>query len=157
MTKYKTILDKETGELKKVDMNQPKEDDKPAQTQLTEEQLQELEGMTQVQLINLIRLVSKAGWGYGGLTGTELIKAALMSKDEAYEALKLTALVFAYNAKDWREYHAMATFWADREKGKPQQSVDVTGKIGIIEIVMEAAKLRNLEKPLLDITPNINL
>ena len=98
--------------------------------------------MPRHELQKLLQRVSQAGWGYGKLTGKELLETALKTKDEAYEALKLTALTLAINASDWREFNALATFWAEREKGKPSQSVDVTGKIGIVQIVLEAAKQR---------------
>lgn len=109
-----------------------------------QETINQLLDMPRNALQTLLHRVLQAGWGYGSLTGKELLETALKTKDEAYEALKLTALTLAVNASDWREFNALATFWAEREKGKPQQSVDVTGKIGIVDIVLEAAKLRKL-------------
>jgi hypothetical protein len=150
MTKYKTVLDKETGELKKIEHGQSLDADKPAQTGLTDEQLQKLGEMSREQLIALIEKVSKAGWGYGSLKGKDLLEMALKSKDEAYEALKLTALTLAVSAADWREFVALATFWSEREKGKPTQKLD--GQVSIVQLVMEAAK--SYEQPI-DVTPSL--
>lgn len=38
----------------------------------------------------------------------------------------------------------------DRTEGKPAQTVDLNQKIGIVQIVMEASKLRNVQIPLID-------
>jgi len=103
-----------------------------------------IDAMDAESLRKLLKLVVQAGWGYGKLTGKDLLAAAIKSKDEAYEALKLAALTLAVNASDWREFNALATFWAERTHGKPSQAIDVTGKIGIVEIVLEAAKLRKM-------------
>lgn len=107
--------------------------------------LAEIDDMNEGSLRKALKLVVQAGWGYGGMKGAELLKHAQMTKDEAYEALKLTALTLATNATEYREFVALATFWAEREKGKPSQSLEVTAKIGIVEIVLEAAKQRKLQ------------
>jgi hypothetical protein len=79
--------------------------------------------MTREALIELIRSVSNAGWGYKGIKGSELLVAALKTDDENYDDLMLCAIALAKNAADWREFHALATFWAERKKGKPHQSL----------------------------------
>jgi hypothetical protein len=120
---------------------------------LSAEVLERLEGMTREGLRELLQRVSQAGWGYGKLTGKELLEMALKTKDEAYEALKLTALTLAVNAGDWREFNALATFWAEREKGKPVQSVNATVQIGVIELVEEATRKRREKQKMIDVTP----
>ena len=123
---------------------------KSPQNPLTEHEMKNLADMSKEELITLISRVCVAAWGYGNLTGKDLITAALNSKEEAYEALKLRAFVLASNAAEWREFHALATFWAEREKGKPKQSIDTTVTVGIIEIVEEIAKRRQV----IDVTPD---
>lgn len=110
-----------------------------------------LDGMSQQQLIALINRVCVAGWGYGDLTGRDLIAAALSTKEEAYEALKLRAFCLASNASEWREFHALATFWAEREKGKPKQSIDTTVTLSILDLVEEATRKRR--EKMIDVTP----
>jgi hypothetical protein len=86
----------------------------------------ELSAIDEMDVENLrrtLKIVVQAGWGYGKLKGAELVKHAYMSKDEAYEALKLAALTLATNATEWREFVALATFWAEREKGKPSGAI----------------------------------
>ena len=117
----------------------------------TSEEVAKLEAMDRVELVALVRRIYKAGWGYGKLTGKDLLEMALKTKDEAYEALKLTALTLAHNAKDWREFHALATFWSERERGKPVQSVNANVTIGVLEIVDEIDKRR--KEKVIDITP----
>lgn len=119
----------------------PTEDESTPPSALSASDLSRLEGMSREELLALIQKVSKAGWGYGGLKGKDLLEMALKSKEEAYEALKLAALTLATNAGEWREFIALATFWAEREKGKPSQAVEVSGKVGIIQLVLEAQKL----------------
>ena len=97
--------------------------------------LAEFEQMDRKALYSLLQRVSMAGWGYGKLTGKELLETALKTKDEAYEALKLTALTLATNAKDWREFHTLATFWSEREKGKPITPIAVDARIGLMQII----------------------
>lgn len=100
-------------------------------------------------LQTLLQKVLQAGWGYGSLTGKELLETALKTKDEAYEALKLTALTLAINAQDWREFNALATFWAEQQIGKPKQSIAMEVKDNRIE-KMEVDKLICLAKMLDD-------
>lgn len=113
--------------------------------------LDDLENMPRKELKALLQRVIQAGWGYGKLTGKDLMQMALQTKEEAYEALKLTALTLAVNASDWREFNALATFWAEREKGKPKQSIDATVTIGVVEIVEEIAKRR--KQQMIDVSP----
>lgn len=127
----------------------------PDLSALTDEELRQIEGLekiTRPELRMLLQKVLRAGWGYGKLTGKDLLEMALKTKDEAYEALKLTALTLAVNAGDWREFNALATFWAEREKGKPIQSLNAVVTVGVVEIVEEIAKRRKLQ--VIDVTPN---
>jgi hypothetical protein len=124
--------------------------------------LSRLEGMTRDELVGLIRKVSQAGWGYGKLTGKELLETALKTKDEAYEALKLTALTLAVNASDWREFNALATFWAEREKGKPAgaaTNINIgpgNGEKKIQIVFMNADDVKKeREAKLIDVTPRV--
>jgi hypothetical protein len=107
--------------------------------------------MPRNELKGLLQRVARAGWGYGKLTGKELLDEACKTKDEAYEALKLAALTLAVNASDWREFNALATFWAEREKGKPKQSIEATVTVGVVEIVEEIARRR--KNAIIDVTP----
>ena len=111
------------------------EQPQPAAEPLAIDTLTQLESMPKDALRSLLERVSMAGWGYGKLTGKELLETALKTKDEAYEALKLTALTLATNAKDWREFHTLATFWSEREKGKPVTPIAVDARIGLMQIV----------------------
>lgn len=119
---------------------------------LSDAVMQDLEAMTAEELRTLIKRICKAAWGYGNLTGKDLLEAAVSSKEDAYEALKLRAFVLASNASEWREFHALATFWAEREKGKPKQSIDTTVTLSILDLVEEATRKRR-EKQMIDITP----
>lgn len=110
-------------------------------------ELTTLHEMTKEALIGLIEKVYMAGWGYGNLTGKQLLEMALKTKSEAYEALKLTALTLATNASDWREFHALASFWSDREQGKAMQAIDVTVKHDALD-QMSDARLLKLETEL---------
>ena len=140
---YKTIMH-EDGTLEKVEKGT-----KPATPAPAPPDLSRLEEMGRGELRGLLEKVYQAGWGYGKLTGKELLEMALKTKDEAYEALKLTALTLAVNASEWREFTALATFWAEREKGKPVQSVNATVTIGVVEIVEEMMRSRKV----IDVTP----
>ncbi len=101
-----------------------------------------IEGMDAESLRKLIRTVLQSGYGIKGISIAELTKNAIKQDDALYEALMLKGITLALNASEWREFNALATFWAERKKGKPQQSLDVTGKIGIVDIVLEAARQR---------------
>ena len=68
-------------------------------------------------------------------------------------AIKELAAIIQANKGDVRGVNACSVL-LDRVEGKPQQSLEVTGKIGIIEIVMEAAKLRQM--PTIENGSNIN-
>lgn len=107
--------------------------------------LDAIDTMDAEQLRKLIRTVAGAIWGVKAISGAELLKNALAKDDELYEALMLKGITLALNASEWREFNALATFWAERKRGKPQQSVDVTGKIGIVDIVLEAGRRRQLQ------------
>lgn len=119
--------------------------------------LAELEAMDRKALFSLLEKVLAAGWGYGKLTGKQLLETALMSKDNAYEALKLTALTLAHNASDWREFHALATFWSERERGKPvgaapQINIGTSGNMEVKVILVSADKkeeVKMIEAPMI--------
>jgi len=116
--------------------------------------------MPRKDLQGLLQRIIQAAWGYGSLTGKELLEMALKTKDEAYEALKLTALTLAVNAGDWREFNALATFWAEREKGKPIGAAPTINigqgngekKIQIVFMNADDVK-REREGKLIDMTP----
>ena len=104
--------------------------------------LDNLLDMDRNALKQLLQKVLDAGWGFRGLTGRDLIEACLKSEDELYESLLLTGYVMAKNATDWREYHALATFWSERKRGKPsgsapQVNIGATGDMQVRVILIE--------------------
>lgn len=85
-------------------------------------------------------------------TAAELAEAASQRLDLAIEAVE--AILRDPVAKN-SDKLAAAAFIRDTAHGKPGQSVEVTGKIGIIEVVMEAVKLRKPQDIVIDnITTN---
>lgn len=115
--------------------------------------LSALDTLTRDELIALIRKVCAAGWGYAGLSGRELVKASMQSDDEAYESVMLTALVLAKNAKDWREFHTLASFWAERKKGKPVQPSSLTTDANTLTLAEMIIGAHKMGKPIIDVTP----
>lgn len=111
----------------------------------SETDLQNLEGMSRECLINLIKRVSRAVWGVGA-----------MSPAEREEAILLKLSILALTSTEAKDVVSTAKEYFDRSRGRPMQSIDLNQKIGIVQIVLEASKLMDKEKPLLDITHVIN-
>lgn len=98
---------------------------------VTSEELQKLDAMSKHELIALIKRVSGAIWGIG-----------MMTEQEQEEALLTKFRMLALARDDAKEIVALGKEYFDRKRGKPMQSVDINQKIGIVAIVMEAAKQR---------------
>lgn len=112
------------------------------QPALTEAQLQKLADMSKEQLITLIKRVSGAMWGIG-----------MQTQEERDAAILLKLSILALTSEEAKDVVSTAKEYFDRSRGRPMQSIDVNQKIGIVQIVMEAAKLRNGSIPLVDVTP----
>lgn len=116
--------------------------------------LTRLEKMGREELVVLIQKVCAAGWGSNGLTGSALVKTALQSEEDTYQALMLKGSTLALHAKEWKEFKELATFWAERVKGKPTQLNAITtddNTLTLAEMIIGAHKMG---KPkILDVTP----
>lgn len=118
--------------------------------------------MPRKDLQGLLQRVCDAGWGYASLTGKDLLLAALKDDDANYDDLMLCALVLAKNAGEWREFNALATFWAERKKGKPagaSTNINIghsSGEKKIQIVFMNADDVkREREGKLIDVTPRV--
>lgn len=91
----------------------------PQSDTITPEELAELESMPKEALIGLIQRVS-------GAAG--LLQAALMTEEQAYDAVCLKFLADGLSQKEiWKALPPLKE-WADRRKGKPAQSIAMTVK-----------------------------
>ena len=113
---------------------------------LSEAELSSLEQLDRDGLIKLIRKVYSAGWGSKGLTGEALVKTALRSNEEVYEALMLRAATLAENATDddLKMFETLTRFWVEQTKGKPVQRIQQNTTISIEDMIIQAYR-----KPLL--------
>jgi hypothetical protein len=82
------------------------------------------------------------------VTASEMREAASKRLDLAIAAVETILMDSEARHSDKL---AAATFIRDTAHGKPAQSMEVTAKIGIIEIVMEAARQ---QKAMIDVTLN---
>ena len=117
---------------------------------ITEAEVQNLDTMTIDQLKTLVRrLVCQCGL------------AATMSKEETAQAMRdvlaetaLRSIVPGLNMKaDIKARMEAIDKWLDRNEGKPHQAVEVTTKIGIIDLVLECNRIE--KENMLDVTPNL--
>lgn len=76
-------------------------------------------------------------------------RTAAETSEAASERLDLAIAAVEAILRDSNARHsdklAAAAFIRDTAHGKPGQSIDVTARIGIVEIVMEAAKMRKTQ------------
>ncbi len=111
----------------------PKDAPQPPQTQLTAAELERLGDMTQQQLVGLIKRVSGAMWGIG-----------MQTQEERDAAILLKLSILALTSEEAKDVVSTAKEYFDRSRGRPMQSIDLNQKIGIVQIVLEAAKLRQI-------------
>jgi hypothetical protein len=123
MAEFKTVLDKKTGELKRLSLNASIE---PEQLGVDAATLSKLDDLSKAELIALIKRVSGACWGVG-----------LMSKEETAEAMLLRLAVDGLTTDDARQALANINAWLDRERGKPAQSVTQTNTLNVNLIASE--------------------
>ena len=100
-----------------------------------------LKDKTHDELITFIRTLT-------GALG--MIPLGLLSQDELKACTRLRLAELAINCKDDKTALAAIGQLLDRLEGKPLQSVDLNQKVGIVAIVMEAAKLRKDDTLLID-------
>lgn len=94
--------------------NAPRNDIVPA-FELSESQLATLESMPHAELIALVRRVS-------GATGA--LQAALMTKEEVAEAMKIKLAAQGLNERDMYKALPIMKEWFDREQGKATQRIE---------------------------------
>lgn len=98
---------------------------------LSERELDSLATLPPEALISLIkRICGAAGW----------LRLATLTEEELKAATRLRLAELALNCKDDKLALQAISQLLDRLEGKPLQSVDLNAKIGIVQIVMEAAK-----------------
>ena len=102
---------------------------------VTDDVLAKLGQMTKAQLISLINDIGGAFWGAG-----------IKTKEQREEAILLKLSILALTNNEAKDVVASSKEYFDRTRGRPQQSLDVSGKIGLVQIIMEA-KRRELEAP----------
>lgn len=90
-----------------------------------------IDGMDATALRKLIRRVSGAMWGVG-----------LQTPEQREEAMLLKLSILALTSQEAKDVVSTTKEYFDRVRGRPSQSIDLNQKIGIVAIVMEAAKLR---------------
>lgn len=100
---------------------------------LSASDLARLVDMPRPELLALLQRVSEAGWHDGKLKGSALLKTALLSDNEVYDAFMLKGSTLALNATDWREFQGLSEQWTVRKKGKVVDRVEVnqTGSISV--------------------------
>ncbi len=100
-----------------------------------------IEGMDAEGLRKLIRTVLQAGYGIKGISIAELTNNAIKTDNELYDALMLKGVTLAINASDWKEYHALASFWSERKQGKAvmriESKIEHSGKMQSNELTNE--------------------
>ncbi len=118
---------------------------------LSPHDISKLESMTREELIGLIRKVFASGMLPSGLKGKDLLESSLMSSEELDEGILLRLQILALTSVEAKDVVSTAKEYFDRKRGRPQQSVDINQKIGIVAIVMEAAKRG--KNQLIDLNP----
>lgn len=98
-------------------------------TPIDEQTLSQLDKMDATALKLLIQRVSGAMWGVG-----------LKTQEQRDEAILLKLSILALTSEEAKDVVATAKEYFDRSRGKPVQSVDINGKIGIVQIVAEMGK-----------------
>ena len=152
MVEYKTVLNKETGQLQKVAIG---EQLLTKGESIDEKTLSTLHDMSKDALIELIKRVSGAMWGVG-----------LMTKQETGEAMLLRLAIDALSTDDARVALANIREWLDRERGKPAQYIEQRiGKVGeskaseltTEQLLLELNRMRGNDQVLLlkDVTNTI--
>ena len=135
------IKNQHTNQMKERVSNIPKPQGVPGSGAVQDAiDLPDLAAMSRAELEAFTKRLFNAGWGVAGASGADLAKAAVMSSNEVYDAIMLKAAALALCASDWKEFKDLAGFWAERERGKPQQSIDLTQKVEVVLSVEEAAK-----------------
>ncbi len=128
-------IDAKTGE-RRVASASPQ----PDTCAITEGDLEKLEACSRDELISLIKRVSGAMWGIG-----------LQTKEDREDAMLLKLSIMALTSEEAKDVVSTSKEYFDRSRGRPMQSIDLNQRIGIVQIVMEASKLRSSNTPLIDI------
>lgn len=139
MAEYKTVLNKETGEMKRVAINEPYFS---SAAPISADDMASLDAMTREQLIALVRRIGGARWA-------EIIT---MTRNEQAIAMKDRLAHIALTAEVKEALIAIDKF-LDREEGRARQQIELTGKDGSpLSVRLLAIQERYLPK---DITPPI--
>ena len=97
---------------------------------IDEETFQKLHTFSKEQLLDIIKRVGGAMWAIGAKTD-----------DEIAEAMRLKMAMGGLNEPQIHKALPAMREWFDRTKGKPTQSVDLTQRIGVVQLVMESVKV----------------